>query len=139
MPPDEDQSWKRSRAEHSDRIRLEHMLIAARQAAAFMASRTRADLDQDPMLGRAVLHALQEIGEAASRVSDATRARSPSLPWTQIVGMRHRLVHVYWSVNMDLVFEVIARDLTPLISAVESLTANWSLPPDEPIGETDSD
>lgn len=137
MPPDEGQSW--SRLELSDRIRLEHMLIAARQAAAFMANRTRADLDLDPMLSRAVLHALQEIGEAASRISEATRARSPSLPWTQIVGMRHRLVHVYWSVNMDLVFEVIARDLTPLISAVESLTAQWPLPPDEPTGETEGE
>lgn len=74
MPPDP------HRVEIADRLRLQHMLDAARQVRTFIKARTRADLDADPMLARAVLHALQEIGEAASRLSDESRSRVPDVP-----------------------------------------------------------
>jgi uncharacterized protein with HEPN domain len=86
MPPEDP-------AEH-DRVRLVHMLEAACEAAVFARGKTRADLDQDRLLVRGLTSCLQEIGEAASRVSEASRARAPSIPWTRIIGMRHRLVHV---------------------------------------------
>jgi uncharacterized protein with HEPN domain len=125
MPPDP------HRVQLADRIRLQHMLDAARAALRFMHNRSRADLDTDELLARAVMHAIQEIGEAASRTSETSRARVPDVPWTKIVGMRHRLVHVYWGVNMNLVHEVIIRDLPPLIKAIESGIANWPLPRDD--------
>lgn len=110
-----------------DRIRAEHMLMASPQARAFVAGRQRADLDVDPMLARALLHALQEIGEAASRVTEDGRGRISGVPWTQIIGMRHRLVHGYWEVDFDLVWTVVARDLAPLIAALEAAFESWPL------------
>lgn len=82
-----------------DRIRALHMLEAAREALRFCDGRTREDLDRDGLLRRAVLHCLQEIGEAASKMSAPVRERLPDVPWVQMVGMRHRLVHVYWVIN----------------------------------------
>lgn len=117
--------------EISDRIRFQHMLDAARHIILFTRTRSRQDFDADPMLTRAVLHAVQEIGEAASRISDPGRIRAPDLPWKKIVGMRHRLVHVYWGINLDQVWEVVARDLDPLIDAIERATHDWPLPPDD--------
>ena len=73
-----------------DVIRLEHMLDAAREAVAFIAGRTRADLDSNRMLVLAVVKSIEIIGEAASRVSEEGRATVPHLPWRQIVGMRNR-------------------------------------------------
>ncbi len=105
------------------------MRIAARDAISYMTDRTRADLDADSMLARAVLHAVQEIGEAASQVSEPTRELIPSVPWTQIVGMRHRLVHVYWGIDLSLVYEVVERHLRPLLAAIDAATANWPLTP----------
>lgn len=128
MPPDGPSPKKDPRrVEISDRVRLQHMLDAARQVIGFVKGRTRADLDTDAMLARAVIHAIQEIGEAASRISEATRTRTGGVPWTMIVGMRHRLVHVYWGINLNLVWEVASRDLEHLIFAIESATANWPL------------
>lgn len=101
-----------------DRVRLLHMLEAAKQATAFAEGRNRQSLDQDVMLRCAVLHCIQEIGEAATRVAPETRAFTPSLPWNQIVGMRHRLVHVYFAVDLDLVWEVVQRDLPLLVAAL---------------------
>ncbi|HWQ28531.1 MAG TPA: HepT-like ribonuclease domain-containing protein [Dehalococcoidia bacterium] len=119
----------------ADRVRLQHMLDAARDALAFTHNRTRADLDANSMLARALLHAIQEIGEAASRVGDAGRTRAPGIPWAQIVGMRHRLVHGYWNVNYDYVWEVVERDLPALIRAIEAAIATWPLPSSEELME----
>lgn len=95
----------------ADRIRLAHMLAAAEQALEFTRGRARENLATEPMFCRAVVNCIQEIGEAAGRVSPATRVQLPSLPWPQIVGMRHRMVHVYFDIDLDLVWEVLDRDL----------------------------
>jgi uncharacterized protein with HEPN domain len=95
------------------------MVDAARQALDFSVGRDRASLDTDAMYRRAVINCIQEIGEAAVRVSPEARALIPAVPWRQIVEMRNRLVHVYFNVNLHFVWEVINRDLRPLIDAVE--------------------
>ncbi|HVZ94436.1 MAG TPA: DUF86 domain-containing protein [Phycisphaerales bacterium] len=103
------------------------MLDAARQATEFVRGKSREDLNSNPMLTRALLHAIQEIGEAASKMTDAGRARITELPWPKIVGMRHRLVHGYWNVNLDLVWVVVERDLPPLIHALELGFQAWPM------------
>ena len=55
--------------------------------------------------------ASKEIGEAATRISDAGRTKVPGLPWKQIVGMRHRIVHLYYDIDADTLWEVAVRDL----------------------------
>jgi len=102
-----------------DTVRMLHMMEAAKDAMRFATGRTRADLDSDRMFLRALVHCIQEIGEAAARVSEARRALVPAIPWIKIVGMRHRLVHVYYDINADLLWEVVARELEPLIQAVQ--------------------
>lgn len=102
-----------------DRVRLAHMLEAAQQALQFSRGRDRSNLDTDVMYRRAVIHCIQEIGEAAVRISQQTRDSIPGVPWKQIVGMRHRLVHVYFEINLDLVWEVVVKDLSPLAEALE--------------------
>jgi len=52
------------------------------------------------------------------------------VPWTKIVGMRHRLVHVYWGINLDLVYEVVVRELPEMIAAIKTGIADWPLPPE---------
>lgn len=74
MPPDP------HRVEIADRIRLQHMLDAARSARRFMHDRRREDLDTDELLARAVIHTIREIGEAASRTSEAGIADWPMPP-----------------------------------------------------------
>lgn len=125
MPPDP------RRVEIADRVRIQHMLDAARQGVNFCVGRGRSDLEADQMFRRALLHAIQEIGEAASRVSEGSRDRVPGLPWTEIVGMCHLMVHTYWSVNLDLVWEVGLRDLPELIERLEAATAGWPMPTGE--------
>lgn len=110
----------------SDCIRVQHMLDAAREAMRFVEGRKREELDTDAMLRRAVKDCIQEIGEAAARVTDAGRARAPGLPWPQIVGMRHRIVHVYYDIDTNALWEVVIRDLPALVALLEAALADWT-------------
>lgn len=106
------------------------MLDAARQALSFIDGRERADLDTDHMLRRAVKDCVQEIGEAAARVTDAGRARVPELPWPKMVGMRHILVHAYHDLDNDSIWKVARQDLPELVTIVENaLKQDWSESP----------
>ncbi len=107
----------------ADRIRMRHMLDAAQQALDFARGRSRADLDGDAMFRRAVTHCIQEIGEAAGHVSEATRAGVPAVPWRQVVGMRHNLVHAYFNIKHEAVWQVLSRELQPLIDSLEAYLA----------------
>ena len=62
----------------------------------------------------AIIRKLEIVGEAVKRFSDATRARRPEIPWKQIAGMRDRLMHAYFGVDLGLVWRVVDRDLQRL-------------------------
>ena len=79
---------------------------------AFVAERMRHD---------AVIRKLEIIGEAVKQLSDATKDRRPEIPWKQIAGMRDRLTHDYFGVDLALVWRVVERDLPALKAAVMAL------------------
>lgn len=68
-----------------------------------------------------VIHHLQIIGEAAFGLSPQFRASHPEIPWAQIIGMRHVLVHGYFEIDLDIVWAVVEKDLPPLKNAIESI------------------
>ncbi len=106
-----------------DLVRLRHMLDAAQQALEFSVGRNRGSLDTEAMYRRAVINCIQEIGEAAVQIGPTARALLSNVPWRQIIDMRNRLVHVYFNVNLNFVWEVVDRDLKVLIDAIEQTLA----------------
>lgn len=106
-----------------DKIRLRHMLDAAREAASFAAGRTRAGLDRDRQLAMALVKEIEIIGEAANQIGASTRAEIPSIPWRAVINMRHRLVHIYYDINLNVLWKTIEEDLPPLIAALEKVVS----------------
>ena len=104
-----------------DEIRLRHMVDAAREAASFAVGRTRGDLDADRQLVLALVKEIEIVGEAAARVSEATRAHLPGIPWDELIGMRNRLVHAYFDVNLSIVWQTVHEDLPKLIALLEPI------------------
>lgn len=104
-----------------DELRLRHMRDAAVKARAFMENRSREDLDHDEMLAYAVVHAIQIIGEAASRVTPGTRAMYPDIEWKGIIGTRQRIVHDYEQMDLSIVWQVISGDLPVLIAQLDAI------------------
>jgi len=98
-----------------DVIRLRHMLDAAQEAVGYAQGRTRSDLNTDTMLARALVQCVEIIGEAASRITRATRDQLSSLPWAEMISMRNRLIHAYFDIDLDKVWATVADDLPPLI------------------------
>jgi uncharacterized protein with HEPN domain len=103
-----------------DRIRILHMIEAAETVGEFIAGRQRGDLDSDRMLLFAVVRAIELIGEAASKVTEETRMAAPAIPWNAITGMRNRLVHGYFDVDIDIVWETANREVPKLLNLLRT-------------------
>jgi uncharacterized protein with HEPN domain len=84
-----------------DQAYLLDMPTAARDARDFAAGLTRDEYEASRLAQYAVSHALQIIGEAAARLSDDTRNSAVDVPWTQLIGLRNRLVHEYGRIDRD--------------------------------------
>lgn len=109
-----------------DDARLLDMLLAAREAMTFVDDLTFQEFENNRMAQMAVLKAMEIVGEAASRISSDQRSAHPEIPWSGIIGMRNRLVHGYFSINLERVWETVRRDIPRLVSQIESLA-----PPEE--------
>ena len=105
----------------SDEVRLRHMLDAVRDAVGFAAGSQRDELDTNRMLVLSLVKCVEIIGEAAGRISDEVRSRYSQIPWRGIIGMRHHLIHAYYDVNLDIVWQTVTKDLPPLIPSLESI------------------
>jgi uncharacterized protein with HEPN domain len=95
-----------------DLDRLDDILTAAADVIEFSSQLTFARFVSQKAERYAILHALTIIGEASNRISEEYRAKHPDLPWRRIIGFRHRIVHGYGEVDLELVWEV-ARTLVP--------------------------
>ncbi|MHC4521805.1 MAG: HepT-like ribonuclease domain-containing protein [Planctomycetota bacterium] len=81
----------------------------------------RSDLDTDRKLCLSLIHLLEIIGEAARGVSAQVRQDHPDVPWKKMMGMRGRLIHGYFDVNLDVVWQTIGEDLPALLAQLEKL------------------
>jgi uncharacterized protein with HEPN domain len=73
------------------------------------------------MLSLAVIKDLEIIGEAASRISQDCQNRHPELSWSNMIGMKNRLVHAYYGINLDIVWQTVSQDLLPLLQVIDKI------------------
>ncbi|MGA2094018.1 MAG: DUF86 domain-containing protein [Sedimentisphaerales bacterium] len=104
----------------TDKVRIRHILDASREAVEFAKGRSRAELDNDRKLNLSLVRLLEVIGEAARGLSDEFRMQFPEFPWKKMVGMRDRLIHGYYDVDLDIVWETVTEDLPGLINKLEN-------------------
>jgi len=103
-----------------DRERLLDILDAIGKIERRMPVRREA-LDEDELLQVWMVHHVQVIGEAVRGLSEGFRARHPEVPWREIVTMRNVLVHHYFDVDTEEVWQAATRDLPPLKRTIEAL------------------
>ncbi len=101
-----------------DAALLLDMLLAARDARSFIASLDEAAFLESRLHQECSNRSLEVIGEAASKLSDSTRAAHPEISWRDIMGMRHRLIHGYADMRLDIVWMVASQRLTELITSL---------------------
>jgi uncharacterized protein with HEPN domain len=104
-----------------DTVYLRHMLDMSRKIEALAEGKSREDFDRDEVLAFALTHLVQTVGEAARRVSEETRQKCAEIPWKAIVGMRHRVVHEYMDVDLDMVWDVCTIDVPALAAQLAEI------------------
>ncbi|MHB8336620.1 MAG: HepT-like ribonuclease domain-containing protein [Ignavibacteriaceae bacterium] len=107
-----------------DRIRIRHMADAGEEALAFAARVAKEDFAQNRMLILSVIKDIEIIGEAASRISEETKLKFLNIPWKDIIGMRNRLIHGYFEVDIELIWNTIRNDLPPLMKSLKKILDN---------------
>ena len=111
----------------NDGVLLRHILDASKEAVAFAQGRSRTDLDANRMLNLSLVRLLEVVGEAARGVSRGLRESQPHIAWKEMAGMRDRLIHGYFDVNLDMVWQTVTQDLPPLIAQVEKLVESGNI------------
>ena len=104
-----------------DLLYVRHICDAATQLAEYVGGHRREDLGRDPLLRDGLIRQVEVVGEAAPHLSQEFRRRHPEAPWPDIVGMRHRLIHGYFNVNLDLLWETAVRDAPELFRILSPL------------------
>lgn len=104
-----------------DAALLLDMLLAARDAREFTEALDQAGFEASRLHQAAVIRCLEILGEAAGKMSAATRDAHPGLPWREMTGMRHRLIHGYAEVRVEVVWRVVREDLPDVITVLEGL------------------
>ncbi len=106
-------------ASREDETLLRDMLDAGRLALGAIEDKERTDLDSDPILKAALERFLEIIGEAASRLSENARASLAGIPWHEIIGLRNRLIHGYFSIDADVIWAIVNDDLPDFVRRLE--------------------
>jgi uncharacterized protein with HEPN domain len=102
------------------------MLVAARRALKFSNDLTLESLAKSDLYQNAILHVLQIIGEAATKVSPQFKEEHPEIQWVKVIAMRHRLVHDYRRIEVKKVWEAVQSGVPELIEQLNRL-----VPPEE--------
>ena len=79
------------------------------------------EFENNELLHNATVRMLEVIGEAAGKISDELKAAHPEIPWHEMVGMRNRLIHEYFRVSLQTVWDTVQKDLPELIDRLEAL------------------
>ncbi|MBN1273439.1 MAG: DUF86 domain-containing protein [Candidatus Aminicenantes bacterium] len=106
---------------HDDIVSLHDMLNHAKEAVVLLGTTKQKQLGRNRVKQLALTRLIEIIGESANRVSQATRQKYPQIPWSQIIGMRNRLIHGYDIVDYELLWATVTTDLPPLITVLEEV------------------
>jgi uncharacterized protein with HEPN domain len=109
-----------------DAALLLDIVLAADDALAFVAGLDEPAFLASDLHQSAVIRKLEIMGEAAGKISKTFRAAHPNFPWAQMTGLRHRLIHDYGDVRLDIVWRVVSETLPGLVAALRPL-----IPPQE--------
>lgn len=108
----------------ADFIRLKHMLDAANEIVSFTKNKNQDDFKKDRKLQLSVVHLLEIIGEAGAGVSEEVQNKYTQIPWKYIIGMRNRLIHGYFDIDLAIVWQTATRDIPPLIQELKQIVSS---------------
>ncbi len=105
----------------SDIARIRHMVEAVEEIMAFTREQDAQSFTQNRPLQHLIMRNLEILGEAASRVSLEYRHEHPEIPWRDMIDLRNRLIHVYFDLNLGIIWKSVQQDLPGLLPPLIAL------------------
>lgn len=102
---------------------IEDMLERIRMIEKFTTGGREAFM-QSQMMQEAVIRGLEIIGEAARNVSDELKNQHSEVPWRQITAFRNFVIHVYWNINLERIWQIVENDLPALRPQLEIIQSD---------------
>jgi uncharacterized protein with HEPN domain len=110
-----------------DRVFIGHMLAAAARITELTSKIDRETFDADWVIQDAVIRELEVFGEAAGRVSKTVADNYPEIPWREITGMRHKLIHDYFVVDLGIVWTTATTNVPAVVPLLHTLAADHGI------------
>jgi len=104
-----------------DTVYLKHILDAVNLIDEYLKDTDYDDFMSHRMLQDAVVREIEIIGEATKNVSSSTRRKYPDIPWKKMAGMRDKLIHGYFGVDWDAVWDTATKDISELGQKIEEI------------------
>jgi len=97
-----------------DAFYLKHILSAIERIELYLENKEKSNFNSDLLLQDGIIRQIEIIGEAAKHVSEGMRKKHPDVPWKDVAGMRDKLIHAYFGVDLAAVWNTVEKDLPPL-------------------------
>ena len=104
-----------------DTVYLHHILDAINQIESYTAGLSYEAFSEDRLIQDGVIRQLEIIGEACRQLSSEFRAQHADLPWKQIMGLRNRLIHAYFDINLGIIWDIVQADIPPMKDKIGGL------------------
>lgn len=105
----------------SDLNRIQHMVDAIEESQSFIHGKKKPDLDEDRMLVLSLIKEIEMIGEAANRVSFVFKEKHSEIPWDLMVRTRNRLIHGYYDINLNIIWETVKNSLPQIKNKLKDI------------------
>lgn len=105
-------------------IFIKHILDNINIIQNYMKNKTKYDFIKDQKLQDAIVRRLEIIGEASKNIPSSFRKKYPETPWQNIAGLRDKLIHHYFGVDLNLIYDIVKRDLPKLKKDIEKILKN---------------
>jgi len=109
---------------HHDKIYLQHIRDAANRISEYVEGIDEPSFKKSNLIQDAVIRQIEIIGEAAKNLSSQFRNSHPEIPWRELSGMRDKLIHAYFGVDLDRVWITAQDEIPALNSQIEALLSN---------------